>query len=113
MKTILWISRHYPNPDEHTLLEEIFGEKVTILQQNLQFIHIESLVKEIRKANYDDIVVNLPLEIIGKLCQKKIYPIQPVYKVVSITEDRQRIYKFLRFERIHKVIIKKETLKKK
>jgi hypothetical protein len=111
MKHILWISRHPPNVQLMEDLANVLGDKIVITRHTASVFHHEELVEMYRSYPFDDIVVTLPIELIGKLCAAKIYPIRAVHSVIEDDPDTgARKYKFLRFERIHSVLVKKERL---
>jgi DNA-binding Lrp family transcriptional regulator len=113
MKHILWVSRHPPTEEQIKELGNVLGEPNLVFTRHDKSVERhEELVELYKRGKYDDMVVTLPIELIGKLCRQGIRPIRAVHEMVgcdSITS--LRIYKFLRFERIHAVTIKRERLK--
>lgn len=111
MKHILWVSRHPPTTELLTKLSEIFDDQIVVTRHDNPIDAHEDLVKLYRKGGYDDLVVTLPMEMIGRICAAGIYPIKAVHMADGFNPDTKvRQYKFLRFERIFSVTIEKERL---
>ena len=111
MKRILWVSRHPPTPEHSEYLEHHFKDEIFIDTWNKGDSNTREVINRYRKGNYDDLVLVLPMELIGKICKAGIHPIRPVYKVVSLENENVRNYTFLRFERIRSVTVERETLR--
>ena len=112
MKHILWVSRHAPTPEQTEALSKILGDPTIIItrHENNVLKH-EDLIDEFRMGRYDDLVTTLPTEMLGKLCSAGIHPIKAVHEVSGCKPGTNiRTYRFLRFERIHSVKVKKERL---
>ena len=112
MKHILWVSRHAPTHEQLTLLSKILKDEMIIVTRHEKSVNEhEELVQKYRSEQFDDIVVTLPIDMIGKLCTAKIHPIRAVHKMTGCEPGtNMRTYKFLGFERIHSVSVQKERL---
>ncbi len=114
MKHILWVSRHPPTPELMTKLSGIVGDEIIITRHEKSIDTHEDLVKKYREGGYDDIVVTLPLEMIGRICAAGVSPIKAVHKMSGCDpNNNMRTYEFLRFERIFSVSVEKERLEPK
>lgn len=110
MKHILWVSRHAPTPEQMAQLTRILKDSDIIVARYFDnIVRDTTLVKKYRSGKYDDLVVTLPTEMIGRLCTLGIHPIRAVHEMTGVDPDtNMRQYRFLRFERVKSVKVKTE-----
>lgn len=113
MKHILWVSRHPPTPEQIEELGTIMSDPNLVFTRHDKSVEKhEELLEIYTRGKFDDMVVTLPIELIGKLCRAGIRPIRTVHVMTGYENGtNMRLYKFLRFERIHAVTVKREPLK--
>jgi len=112
MKHILWVSRHTPTPEQMTYLSKILeDDNIIIARHSHTVVRHKDLIKEYRTGKYDDLVVTLPTEMIGRICAAGIYPIRAVHEMIGCDPgSNMRNYRFLRFERVYSVTVESKYL---
>ncbi len=112
MKHILWVSRHSPTIEQTNLLSQIFDDKIVITQHGKSVENYQELIKEYEDGNFDDMVVTLPIDVIGWICKAGIQPIKAVHKMTGYEPATNfRKYEFMYFERIQSVSIVRKRLR--
>ena len=111
MKRILWVSRHAPTEEQTSELSRILNDTTIVITRYENTVKkAEEIVQKFKNGHFDDIVVVLPTKMIGRLCTEGIHPIEAVHEVTSVSSTGTRTFKFIRFDRIYSVKIKKSRL---
>jgi len=74
--TILWISRHSPTRAQVEELEKIYNGEVRMVQVSRTVISVQDVLNLKREHNADEVVCNLPLNILQALTHRGISPIR-------------------------------------
>jgi len=116
-KRILWLSQHRPLAVQIKRLEGRFGGDVVVEVDSDTFTNAEELVGRFRRDGYDDWVVVAPLSVIGRMCElagelglpkplmANMEQLQSAKKAEADLVYRGRIYKFVGFRRVKRLIL--------
>ncbi len=111
MRKILWVSRHTATPEQIEELESIFG-KVVLIKISQTFQNGGEIKEIMEKEGAAEVVAVLPMQILGELTRIGIQPIRAVMERETPPDGGEPLYTFKYFERVQKVEIVTEPLKK-
>ncbi len=113
MKHILWISRHAPTFAQVAELSKILQDTLILTRYDKSVDSYEEALEIYDDGHFDDLVVTLPLDMIGRMCNCGVCPIRSVHALIGVDPDNNlRTYRFLRYERIRSVVIDKQILRR-
>jgi len=94
-----------------TLLSQIFKDGVIVTRHDKSVENYKELIEEYTHGKFDDMVVTLPIELIGKICKAGILPIRAVHRMTGYEPATNlRIYEFMYFERIYSVSVSRKRM---
>lgn len=115
-KTIMWFSRHPALPSQVAELKQLFGENVKVVPDSKPFSTADDVVRRFRDCGANEMVIVAPLSVIGAICDRGI---KPLWAEMEIVPDKEaevvtagRGYKFIRFRRIKRLMLKFEEIEK-
>lgn len=94
-KPVLWVSRHPCTNAQISELTRSLGYPVAIHQVSMTIRDAQQILDLMRDMNAAEVVVNLPLHMVGELCHRGVQPIR------SVTRDKRHDH----FERVGDVIV--------
>ncbi len=122
MKNILWISAHAPLAIQIKELERLFGKiQIDQRQQDPEkdrgYMSAAQIVAEFKNGHYDEMVIVAPLSVIEKIIELGVKPlkarVEPLpTKAGSDFEWRGRYFKFLGIERVLRIEVVTQLLRK-
>ena len=120
MKLILWLSQHQPLPVQLARLAMRFGQDVKVVRDGQTFTNAEELVRRFNRGGYDDWVVVAPLSVLSRICElaAELGIPKPLYSEMQVLQSskrgqedlayRGRLYKFLKFRRVKRLVLEFE-----
>jgi len=112
--TILWISRHSPTRAQMEEIEGIYAGNVRFVQVSRTVTSAQDVVNLKREHDADEVICNLPLNLIQQLTHWGISPIRAVFAEQEYVDGEDNVTKRGRrhdhFERIVSVDVKAHPL---
>ena len=115
MKRLLWVSRHSIHPIQLNALRRLFGSDVEVTADPRPFDNAETITRRVREGGYDDCVVVAPYSVLDRMVALGLRPLwseaeQVFDPALSDWSVKDRMYRFLRFKRVVRLVLELEEL---
>ena len=112
-KKILWVSQHAMNGVQMGALRRMFGVDVEVVEDDRPYDNAQTIVRRFRDGGYDDIIVVAPYSVLDRMCQLGLRPLwsdadQVFDSKLADWRVRDRMYRFIGFKRVVKMILELE-----
>ena len=115
MKRLLWGSPPSIHPIQLNALRRLFGSDVEVTADPRPFDNAETITRRVREGGYDDCVVVAPYSVLDRMVALGLRPLwseaeQVFDPALSDWSVKDRMYRFLRFKRVVRLVLELEEL---